>query len=160
MKRTADADGETVDISDPTEEFLDALDWQSQTLWNYNLTQSSASPDDISVEQGPVTLEELSEALGAELTHFDSRQHWGKYLLEFVEYVREHDFTDTEGSPDDIQFILSQWMDEGDMLGDAFDLPHFKAESEAIEWAVEHSDPVQEAERTVENVQRGLPGDD
>ena len=157
-------DAETVNLNslgeDEHEQFLDVLNWNDQTLWNYDLTDTDASPADISVEQAPLSLEELSDALGADLMQFDSREHWGQYLLEFVQFVREHDICDNEGRPDDIQLVLNEWMDADDMLSDGFELPHFKAESEAIEWAVKHSDPVEEADRTIENVTNGVPADD
>ncbi|RLM32631.1 hypothetical protein [Haloarcula sp. Atlit-120R] len=157
-------DVETVDLTgldeDEHEQFLEALDWNDQTLWNYDLSDTDATPADITVEQAPMSLEELSDALGADLMQFDSRQHWGQYLLEFVQFVREHDICDNEGRPDDIQLVLNEWMDADDMLSDGFELPHFKAESEALEWAVQHSDPVEEADRTIENVKNGVPADD
>lgn len=153
-------EADTVELTDCPADFVDELDWTEQTLWNYDLRETSATPEEIRVEQAPLTLEELSDELGADLMQFDSRQRWGQYLLEFVEYVREHEFTDDEGRPDDIQFVLNQWLDTDDMLGDGFELPHFKAESEAIEWAVKHSDPVEEADRTIENIQNGVSSDD
>ena len=153
--------GEDADTVEPTdgdewEEFIDELDWESDVLWSYSLAESSASPEDITVEQAPIALEDLVEALGTETRDFDSRQQWGRYLLEFVEFVRDHEFCDEGGKPDDIQFVLNEWMDTDDFLADAFDLPHFKAESEALEWAVKHSDPVEEANSRVRKKTKGI----
>lgn len=155
-----DDDAETIDPTDDNwDGFLDVLDWGSDALWSYSLAESDASPEDIHVEQAPLALEDLVDALGTETRDFDSRQHWGTYLLEFVEFVRDHEFCDEEGSPDDIQFVLNEWMDTDDFLADAFDLPHFKAESEALEWAVKHSDPVEEADQRVKTATEGRHSD-
>lgn len=154
-ERYVDEGAETFDISDPSDEFIAALDWESNVLWSYSLSETDATPEDIHVEQAPIELEELVEALGAETRDFDSRQHWGQYLLEFVQFVRDHEFCDEEGRPDDIQFVMAEWMDVDDFLADAFDMPHFKAESEAIEWAVKQSDPVEQADNRVNTVTEG-----
>lgn len=163
-ERDVATDAETVDLTalshEERQEFLDALDWNDQILWTYDLSDTSATPEDISVEQAPVSLEELTEALGADLRQFDSYKHWGKYMLEFVQYVRDHEICDEDGRPDDVQLILNEWMDANDMLSDGFDLPHYKAESEAIEWAVKNADPVKEADQTIENVTNGVSADD
>jgi len=160
VRRDDVADGdETVELDDYPSEFIDALDWDSQTIRSYDLSNSDATPADIHVEQAPVTLEELTDDLGADLRQFDSREEWGQYLLEFITYVRGHEFCDSEGRPDDIQFILNEWLDADDMLSDGFDIPHFGYEAEAIEWAVKHSDPVEEAERTIDDIQRGVDPD-
>jgi len=100
-------------------------------------------------------LDDLVDTLGAEVRGFESERQWGQALLEFVEFVYEHDFCDDRGQPDEIQFILSEWMDTDDFLGDAFEIPHVKYEQDALAWAIQQSDPVAEADAAVDRAQQG-----
>lgn len=142
------------DLADPSEPLVREV-MADDEVRDFNLVSAPVDVDAITVEQTPMDLEELMVALEIERDDFDSVDEWGDYLVEFVEFVHKHDYTDDHGSPNEIQFILNEWMDTDDLLGDAFDIPQFKYESEAIARALIERDPVADAEAQVDDIVEG-----
>ena len=151
------ADGEElVELDDEIPvAFLNAIRGNSTAVRDYNLRGTSATPGDISVEHTPLELEDLMEALEVQRQDFDSVDEWGMYLEEMLEFVLEHPVTDEHGEFDEVQVVLNEWLDTDDVVGDIFEVPHAKYEAEAVGWAIDQRDPVQEAEKMVESVETG-----
>lgn len=151
-----EGDEERLELDDdiPTE-FLDAIRGDSRTVREYDLTATSAGPGDISVDHAPLELEEWMETLEIQRQDFDSPDEWGKYTREMLEFTLSHPITDEHGELDEVQIVLNEWLDTDDVVGDIFEVPHAKYEAEAMQWAIDQRNAVEEAEQMVESVETG-----
>lgn len=148
---------ETHDLSAPSEAFVSAVVADcGETVRDFDLVNADIDASKIHVEEAPMGVEELMHELDAQSQDFEDVDEWGDYMLEFVEFVNNHQFTDEHGSPDEIQFILNQWMDTDDVLADVFGFPHFKLEGDALRHAIDQRDPVDEASQLVDEINDGL----
>lgn len=157
-------DDHTVALTRQSEDFdealfeavLDAVDYNNREIREFDLLGADIDADDIEVEETVADIEELMDEMNAQRQDFDSPDEWAELLLDFVEFVRNHDYCDEHGSPREVQYIVNEWLDTDDYLADAVGFPQFKFESEALRRAIEiERDPLAEAEATVKNVESG-----
>lgn len=154
-------EAETVELTDSPEEFLDALDWSHPDLRSFDLAGAETTHADVDPEDRPdvsleaLDLEELMERLEVQQQDFETPDVWGEYLLEFVEDVRQSEYTDEHGTPDATRYVLNAWLQTAQLERDCFDVPLLEYLGEAIEHALADRDPVASAEQVVSKVEAG-----
>lgn len=137
------------------EAFLAAVDRQDPELRDFDLRTADFTPGDIAVEADPLDIEDLMSEVGARQLEWEHPEEWGRLFLEFVEFVYQHDFTDDQGAPQQVDLMMNELLDVFDLLSDRFELPWFKFESQAIARALDEHDPVTQAEDLVDDVEAG-----
>lgn len=148
---------EEIELSNPPEDFVEALLGAGDPeVVNFDLPRADFDPAAISVATELKSVDEFLEDLEFRRDDFENPEEFGEYLREMLEFVREHEITDPNGEVDEIDYMLNIWVDEADLLGDGYDLPQFKYESEAIEADLQQRDPVEQASNAVEELQAGV----
>lgn len=162
-RKAADADNDDVeydDLSAPSDELLEALDWSADNdiLRSYDLSSSIFDPDTIShLEQSyeHMTLEELMVELNAQAQDFEDPGDFGLYFREFIESVRSHPFTDEYGGVNETRHAMSLFLDLAEFLDDCEGVPVFEFWADAIDRELTDRSPVREASDVVEGIKSG-----
>ena len=149
---------EVVDLSSPSDEFIERLDWNDQNLRTFDLPNADVRPEDegTAVRLDGLDLEELMRRLDVQEQDFDSPEVWGHYLQEFVEDVRHSPYCDETGEPDTTRFVMNNWLQLSQTLRDRHGFPLFDMTGDAIERALVDIDPVADAEEIVDDVESGV----
>jgi len=150
-----DEDAETVDLSQPSDEFIHALDWSDTELRSFDLPNADVDPDELVTKSRPMDLEELMEELEVQRQDFDTPEEFGEYLAEFIQSVRSHDYTDDDGSPNELRYTLNTFLQLAQIMRDRQGVPLFDLLGDAVERALVDHDPVKDAEETVKDVEAG-----
>lgn len=145
-----DVDG-VVPIADPTEDFMDALDWEDPLLKQFDPASADFDPGECATKPVTLDLEELSDTVDVQMSRFDDEQTRGQYLLEFVESVREHPYTDTDGRPRPVRQALSEFLQMVQLV----DAPLAEYQRQNIEAALEHHDKNEQAAQFAAEVEAG-----
>ncbi|AUV84707.1 hypothetical protein C2R22_24575 (plasmid) [Salinigranum rubrum] len=147
-------DVDTVSLDEPSDEFVDALDWSDDDLVSFDLVGAELTRDP-DVRLDGLDLDELMVELDTQRQNLDDPDVWGEYILQFVRDVRESDYCDQRGQPDETRYILNQWLQIAQKSTEKFDFPLLEMMGDSIERALIEHDPVAEAETTVRDVQEG-----
>jgi hypothetical protein len=148
----------TDDLSEPSDALLDAIDWQQPAIRDFDLVDATPPGGDGHPTATTLDIDELTAEADLDMAHFDSREEAGVYLRQWFESVREHDFTETDGTVDTSRYVLNRWLQTAQLARDEFDLP-VDYMIEAIEAAIDWSDPEESAANTVERIRAGNGGD-
>lgn len=148
-------DGETVSIDDEIDALADVLDWTSEELVEFDLVNADIEWD--ALDTKPVTMDasELPEELGMQFDRLDDQTVASQYLLEFVESVHQHRFTDSDGDPETVREILNDWLHATQYFGDVAKLPGTMVARQHLQRALADYDENEEARKFSEEVRSG-----
>lgn len=155
------ADGETLVTPDDSETATDVaavINTDDQHLYEYDLTQFDGRLADMGPElETPDSVADLVERIDADLRRFQGDEvTYAKCLREFVEHVRDHQFTDAHGSPKQLRYVLSSWLKTAQINRDIFGLPTSDMQAEYLEKLLQDRDPTEDAELEIENQRKGV----
>jgi hypothetical protein len=153
-------DADTVEkeeLSNPDDKFVEALlGTGDPEVVNFDLPGADFDPDAISVTAELKSVDEFLEEMELRRDDFENPEEFGEYLRQMLEFVRQHEITDPNGEMDEIDYILTVWVDEADLMGDRYGLPQIGFEAEAITADLEQRDAVEQASNAVERLQSGV----
>lgn len=148
----------TDELGDPSDDLLDALDWQQPAIRDFDLASAELSLPDGSPTPETLDIDELTAQAELDMEHFDSAEQAGEYLREWLDAVRDHDFTETDGTVDTSRYVLNRWLQTAQLARDEFSLP-VEYMTEPIEAAIDWNDPEESAAATVAEIRSGIGGD-
>jgi len=149
------ADREVIDLTDPSDAFVETLDWTHPDLVSFDLV-AATSPATSTVTVEGLDLDSLVDELDAQRQAFDDPDVFGQYLLEFVTDVRESDYCDEQGYPDATRYVLNNWLQICQTTTQKFEVPLLEFLGDGVERALIMHDPLAEADEAVERVKRGV----
>lgn len=134
---------EIIDLSDDKifEDKLSDLDFDRDKL----LTRTEA----------PASLDEMIDLIDEDRQLFDDKEQYARAMLEFVEDVYYHPYTDNDGREDAIRAALSTFFKKSAFLGDRDLVPLAHLQRERLELALEIHDPVAESKSVLQNSEDG-----
>ncbi|APX98702.1 hypothetical protein BB347_18520 (plasmid) [Natronorubrum daqingense] len=136
----------------------DAIAVDDTELVEYDLREHDTRLTEMGPElSAPDSVDELVEELDAELRRFQgNEEEYTKYLLEFVEHVREHPFTDAHGRPKRLRYVLSSWLKTAQINRDMFGMPLADMHAEFLEKLLQDHDPAEDADIEIEQHRKGV----
>ena len=137
------------------ETIVDRLDWNDPELVAFDFADAGVDPQAIETSVDTLDLERVVEQLDTQMQHFDDEQQYGQYLCEFVEHVREHPFTDDDGTPDDLRYAFNNLLQAAQLLDDRFGYPLSAYQVDAFDGALETYDRSARAAAYSEEVSHG-----
>lgn len=150
-----DMDTVGLDVA-PDDALLDALDWNQQEIWDeFDLADADLDPS--AINETPVESHTLDEVLGLtdlDMRQFDDDTQAAQAMIEFLEYIREHEFTDQNGEIDSLRYALEHHLRAANVLEDRFHLP-VDAYTGLFEMALLQHDAGAEAEQTLQDIRDG-----
>jgi|AntDeeMinimDraft_4_1070355.scaffolds.fasta_scaffold00760_14 type II secretory pathway pseudopilin PulG len=152
---TESVDGDIDDLEDPSDELVDALDWNDDTLRSFDLPDATLDPDAMSTELSALDFEELMAEMDASRQDFDDEGVYGQYIREFVESVRDHNITDEDGRIDETRYAMNQLLHLANVERDLFDIPIMEFVGDAVERTLIDHDPIADAKSFVDDVEAG-----
>lgn len=155
------ADESLVDLAEDEEtagSVADVIDITDTALVEYDLTTHDGRLADMGPTlESPDSVDELVADLDADLRRFqDNEEVYAQFLLEFVEHVREHPFTDADGRPKATRYVLSSWLKTAQINRDIFNLPLSEMHVEYLEKLLADRDPSEDADIELEKQQKGV----
>ena len=159
LARESDVDDDTETVSldvDPDDKLLDALDWSQQEIYeDFDLADADLDPSDIS--ETPVesySLEEVIDLTDLDMRQFDDETQAAQAMIEFLEFIRDHEFTGDHGEIDSLRYALEHHLRAANVLEDRFHLP-VDAYTGMFELALLQHDAGAEAEQTLQDIRDG-----
>jgi len=147
---------ETVDISDPSEDLLDALDWDDPELRSFDLAAHDIDQSEFSTRLEAASLEELIEEYEVEMRQFDgNKEVFAAYLLEFLESVEGHEYTDEEGRVRHIRHSLNLFLRVSRILDERHETPIAGYQSDHIAYLLANYERDEEISQYVDEVREG-----
>ncbi len=141
---------------DPDDDLLDALDWGQQEIWEaFDLTDVDLDPSDIN--ETPIQnyeLEEVTELADLDMRRFDDETQAAQAMIEMLEWVREHEFTDEHGEIDSLRWWLEHQLRAANVAEDRFHLP-VDAYRDLFRLALLQHDAGADAEQTLQDIRDG-----
>lgn len=137
------------------ETVIDVLEWDNDELASFDFDDASLSGDRLETNAETLDLEQLIEQLDVQMQHFEDEQQYGEYLHEFVATVREHPFTDDDGSPDDMRYLFNNLLQASQLLEDRYGYPLAEYQANAFESAVSNYDRSAKAAAYSKEVEQG-----
>jgi len=148
-------DAETDDLSDPSDELVEAIDWNDDTLQHFDLPATTLDSDRMASDLSALDFEELMEEVNVSHMDFDDPGVYGQYIREFVDSVRQHDFTDDDGRVDETRYVMNQFLHLALVERDLFEVPILDFVGDAVERELIDHDPIEETKQYVDDVEAG-----
>ncbi|MFC7216478.1 hypothetical protein ACFQO4_20680 [Saliphagus sp. GCM10025334] len=137
------------------EAILETVDWCHDELVAFDFENADVNPTRLETPIETLDLETLIERLDADMTHFEDEEQYGEYLHSFVASVREHPFTEDDGTPDELRYIFNNLLQAAQLLEDRYGFPLGDYQSDAFETAVDSYDRSARAAAYSEEVSTG-----
>lgn len=147
-------DAVTVALDDVSEAFIDALDWTDDDLVSFDLPNADV-PDDAGVTVDGLSLDDLLLELDAQRQALDDPEAYGEYLLAFVQDVRESEYCDDQGTPDEMRYLMNHLLQISQKTTGKFEFPLLEFMGDSIERAMIEHEPLREATEAVDDVRSG-----
>lgn len=149
-------DVETVGLEEPSEDLVDALEWDDPELRSFDLPAQELDQSEFSTTLEGATLEELIQEYDVEMRQFENnREVFAEYLLEFLTSVHEHEFTDEEGRVRPIRYALNLFLRTSRLLDERHETPLAAYQSEHIAFLLANYDHDEEVSEYVNDVSEG-----
>lgn len=137
------------------ETIVDELDWGGDELASFDFDDAALNAAQLDTTIETLDLERLVEQLNVQMDHFDDEEQYGEYLHEFLTHVREHPFTDDDGTPDSMRYVFNNWLQAAQLLEDRYGFPLAEYQVNAFGAAVDNYDRSARAAAYSEEVQTG-----
>jgi len=141
---------------EPDSELLDAIDWNQTEIWEaFDLGEADLDPADIN--ETPIQnfdLEEVTELANLDMRKFDDETKAAQALVEMLEYVRSHEFTDEHGEIDSLRYWFEHHLRAANVAEDRFHLP-VDAYRDLFRLAILQHDAGADAEQTLQDIRDG-----
>jgi len=127
-----------------------------QEIWEaFDLTDVDLDPSDIN--ETPIQnyeLEEVTELADLDMRRFDDETQAAQAMIEMLEWVREHEFTDEHGEIDSLRWWLEHQLRAANVAEDRFHLP-VDAYRDLFRLALLQHDAGADAEQTLQDIRDG-----
>lgn len=157
IERRVGPDETTVDLEQPSEQLLDAVDFDDPLIVAFDLPEELREGElgelDTTVES--MDLDALLELLDEDLRHFSDMKIYGQYIRDFVVSVRDHPITDSRGKPDSTRYTLEEWLKASQLMSDRYAFPFSSYLADGIERALIDFRPGQRAEKEIRRLDEG-----
>ncbi|QCW05242.1 hypothetical protein [Natrinema pallidum] len=154
---TPDADSDTLEpIAElDLEKLVEAIDWDDSVLWNdFRLPDADVDFSELDREPLTMNLDATMHEANLQVERFPNKRVAGQCVLELIESVEAHEYTDADGKPQLVRELLNNWLKTLQHATDRHRMP-VQAISEALEQALENHDPNAEARQAAQEVRAG-----
>lgn len=146
-----DTDAAVQELAEPSDEVVDGIDWDDPELREFDL---SAADIEHSLE-----IETLTEELDIDTTrNFDSEEAFTEYLVEFLDTVVGHDYTDADGRVRPMRHALNLWLRTLRVVGEREGVPTARYSAEHVESLLRSYDSESQIAKWVNRVETGQEG--
>jgi len=147
---------EPVDLSEPSEDLLDALAWDDPELRSFDLPSHDLDQSEFSTRLEGATLEELIEEYEVDMRQFDgNKEVFAEYLLEFLTSVEGHEYTDEDGRVRHLRHVLNLFLRVSRLLDEKHETPLAAYQSEHIAYLLANYERDEEISQYVDEVREG-----
>lgn len=154
---TPDAEGDNLEpIADlDIDQLVAAIDWDDRVLWD-EFHLPSADVDFDALEREPLTmdLDATMHEANLEVERFPNKRVAGRCVVELIESVENHEYTDEKGRPHSIRELMNNRLKALQQASDRHQMP-VQAISEAVEQGLINHDPNEEARQAAREVRAG-----
>lgn len=147
-------DAVTLDLTAAERDWLDVLPVDSATMLEYDIASADIDRDQIQIDGVDWNVEDIIARVQLEARHFDSAAEAATYFVDFLEDVRDHPVTDSDGQPRTCRMVLETLLRDSQLLDDQFDISKQFA-IDMIQSAIEADDPVADGIDTVADIDEG-----
>lgn len=152
----AEGDDDLESLTPPAEEVVAGVDWDASALRNFDLVDADVDPGDFESDPETLTLTELTESLDVQMRNFENEEEFGAYFYDLIDHIRESDFTDHQGRPDDLRVAINCFLKAAGLLGDRHHWPVADFWADASEYALTKYDRADQVSQYVDDVQNGV----
>lgn len=143
------------DLADPSDELVEAVDWDAQALREFDLADVALDTEKMETSLRGMDFEELMRETNAARSDFETPHIFGEYVQELLISVRDHEFTDSDGRVDEVRWVLNELLNVADVEDDLFQFPLLSFAGEGVERQLIEDDPVTEARETFAAIEEG-----
>lgn len=136
-------------------DILNVIDWNDEDIRTFDLPSADIDTSAFDTTPTTMTLGELIDALDIQMSHFENEKIAGEYLREFIEFIKNHEYTDSEGRIDTSREMLNEFLKLSQLLGDRYGYPETHIISQSIERAIVDWNPSEDARTFVAEVESG-----
>lgn len=154
---TPDAEGDDLEpIADlDLGQLTEAVDWEDPVLWNeFHLADADVDFSELDRTPPTMDLDATMHEANLDVERFPNKRVAGQCVLEFVESLEEHEYTDASGRPQLVRELMNNWLKGLQKASDRHKMP-VQAISEAVEQGLINHDPNEEARQAAREVRAG-----
>jgi len=136
-------------------QLVEAVDWDDPVMWDqFYLPDADVDFDSLDREPPTMDLETTMHEANIEVERFPNKRAAGQCVLEFIESLENHEYTDEHGRPHPTRELMNNLLKSLQQASDRHRMP-VQGISEAVEQGLINHDPNEEARQAAREVRAG-----
>lgn len=146
-----DGDRQVCELDNLTDDVVAGLDWDDPELREFDLSEADINH--------VLDIDELTDGLGVDIGRdFEDEQQFNHYLVQFLQTVVDHEYTDKDGRVRPMRHALNLWLRTLRFVGEREGVPTARYSAEHVQSLLDTHDSEAEISEWVNKVETGQEG--